>query len=211
MQASWRCGQELNSRNFRGANSRKNCTDGASQFTAPQWKTLRRIWKLLTGWESSRVYRCQRYVARTCVESIEFTGHSRRPFSPRRHPPLELSRPRPRFDAVEIGEYPVVEVRAHSTRRTSNNFNHCWISVSPRLWLSRLKSPRRPFLIDEATGRSIAVQKGMAVIGTLGILSRAKARGHIGPISPLLVQLRHELDFYVSDKLREAFLRSVGE
>ena len=66
-------------------------------------------------------------------------------------------------------------------------------------------------LIDELTGRSVAIDHGLPVIGTLGILSRAKTKGHVLKIGPLLDRLRVELDFYVSDELRDEFLHSVGE
>jgi uncharacterized protein len=66
-------------------------------------------------------------------------------------------------------------------------------------------------LIDETAGRLFAKRQGVSVIGTLGILSRAKTRGRVSQVGPLLDKLRTELGFFVSDELRAEFLRSVGE
>ncbi len=45
-------------------------------------------------------------------------------------------------------------------------------------------------LMDERAGRAHAEQLGLAVTGTLGVLVRARRRGLIGPIAPLVAALR---------------------
>jgi predicted nucleic acid-binding protein len=65
-------------------------------------------------------------------------------------------------------------------------------------------------LMDERRGRRRAVQSGLTVSGTLGILITAHQRGLIGPLRPLLDRLR-ELPFHMSETLYADVLHRVGE
>lgn len=51
---------------------------------------------------------------------------------------------------------------------------------------------------------------GLAIIGTLGIVGRAKAHGLIERAGPVVQRLR-ESGLYVSDELVKRLLREVGE
>jgi uncharacterized protein len=64
---------------------------------------------------------------------------------------------------------------------------------------------RAAVLIDEEAGRRVARQLGLPVVGVIGLLLRAKQRGLIGDVGPLVVRLRREIKFFISD----AFLREV--
>jgi predicted nucleic acid-binding protein len=66
-------------------------------------------------------------------------------------------------------------------------------------------------LIDEADGRASARRAGLDTIGVLGILREAKQRGMIPSLAPLLDELRDRHRFFLSTRLREEVLRSVGE
>lgn len=66
-------------------------------------------------------------------------------------------------------------------------------------------------LIDEALGRSIAKEHGLQPVGVVGILAQAKLAGLVAQVRPLLERLELELDFRLSDAVREAGLRLAGE
>jgi uncharacterized protein len=66
-------------------------------------------------------------------------------------------------------------------------------------------------LIDEALGRQAAGSLGIPIIGTLGILGRAKQAGRIENARPLIDRLRGELGFFVSHELYRHFLKTMGE
>jgi hypothetical protein len=123
----------------------------------------------------------------------------------------ELTHPPARFAAVDITQHGFIEVRAPQDRAQVQRLLQLLDSGESEALALALEVHAEALLIDEATGRSVAVDQGMPVIGTLGILSRAKTRGHIVKVSPLLEKLRSDLDFYISDELRERFLRSAGE
>ncbi len=65
-------------------------------------------------------------------------------------------------------------------------------------------------LMDERRGRRRAVQGGLTIVGTLGILVKVRQGGLVGPLSPLLEKLKR-LPFYMSQALMVQVLRQVGE
>lgn len=66
-------------------------------------------------------------------------------------------------------------------------------------------------LIDELAARTVAIERGLTVIGTLGILLRAKQIGLCAGIEPLLVRLQTEINFFIAPALREKVLEQAGE
>jgi len=65
-------------------------------------------------------------------------------------------------------------------------------------------------VIDDLEARRCAKAMGPAIIGTLGIVGRAKVCGLIGQAEPVIRRLR-ETGLYVSDDLVQKLLREVGE
>jgi predicted nucleic acid-binding protein len=66
-------------------------------------------------------------------------------------------------------------------------------------------------LIDEHDGRSIARSMGLATVGVLGILLRAKRIGEISSVKEALQKLQNEAGFYISDHLFTSILSQAGE
>lgn len=66
-------------------------------------------------------------------------------------------------------------------------------------------------LIDELPARQIAEQLGLRVSGLLGVLIRAKQRGLITSVKPLLDRLQQEGKFWIGGELMEQVLQAVGE
>lgn len=66
-------------------------------------------------------------------------------------------------------------------------------------------------LMDEAHGRNIARQRGLAVTGILGILLRAKQEGMIDSLRIELERLRQESGFYLHEQLARQILILAGE
>lgn len=66
-------------------------------------------------------------------------------------------------------------------------------------------------LIDERLGRGVARQRGVPLMGLVGVLQRAKAVGLIPAIRPLLDALEKDAHFWISERLRADALRDAGE
>lgn len=67
-----------------------------------------------------------------------------------------------------------------------------------------------PLLIDDAAGRRAALKVGVHVIGTVGVLLRAKQVGYVEHISPILADLR-EQGYWLSDTLLQQARRLANE
>lgn len=70
---------------------------------------------------------------------------------------------------------------------------------------------RIPALIDEAPARRVAKRVGVVeVVGSLGILARAKSLKMVEEIAPLVLQMKRN-GIYFGDDLVDRFLEAVGE
>ena len=65
-------------------------------------------------------------------------------------------------------------------------------------------------VIDDLEARRCAKVMGLSVIGTLGVVGRAKVSGHLARAAPVIERLR-ETGLYVSDELVQRILHEVGE
>lgn len=66
-------------------------------------------------------------------------------------------------------------------------------------------------LMDELAGRGVAMNAGLTVLGTLGVLVRAKQQGLCPAIRPILDRLQQEINFFISPALRQRALNLAGE
>lgn len=65
-------------------------------------------------------------------------------------------------------------------------------------------------VIDDLQGRKLAMKLGLKVIGTLGILLKAKQNRLIPVLRPVLEQIK-QTDFRVTDALIDVILKDAGE
>lgn len=65
-------------------------------------------------------------------------------------------------------------------------------------------------IIDERKGRLVAKRMGLLIIGTLGIIIKAKENGIIERLKPILEKLE-KVRFRISPKLKKQILDKVGE
>jgi predicted nucleic acid-binding protein len=65
-------------------------------------------------------------------------------------------------------------------------------------------------LIDERLGRAVALEVGLRIIGTAGIIGAAKKQGLIQSARPFFAKL-HASDFRISAEVIKAVLVAVGE
>lgn len=73
-----------------------------------------------------------------------------------------------------------------------------------------LAHPSTTAIIDDLAGRRCAVALGIPVVGTLGLVLRAKKSGRIVAARPIVVKLQLA-GMYLADDIRDAALALVGE
>ncbi len=66
-------------------------------------------------------------------------------------------------------------------------------------------------IIDELEGRGLAVNAGLSVTGTLGVLLKAKRAGLIDVVKPEIVKLRDIARFFIAPALEAKVLAASGE
>jgi predicted nucleic acid-binding protein len=70
--------------------------------------------------------------------------------------------------------------------------------------------PNQFLITDDLEARKLSLKLGLAVIGTLGVLLRAKQAGYIHLVKPYIEQMK-QTDFRVSDELYQTVLRKANE
>lgn len=65
-------------------------------------------------------------------------------------------------------------------------------------------------VLDDRQGRAVAARRGLVAIGSAGVLVRAKRRGIVELVEPLLGAL-HAAGLYLSSEARANALRAAGE
>lgn len=66
-------------------------------------------------------------------------------------------------------------------------------------------------LIDETCGRTVARREGVHVIGLMGVVLEAKARGLIPSVRQFTQKLENEARFRVSNEVKEIIFHAAGE
>jgi predicted nucleic acid-binding protein len=66
------------------------------------------------------------------------------------------------------------------------------------------------FIVDDRPARRLAVRLGIPVVGTMGILLRAKQAGSVRAVRPLVERLL-DLGFRLSPTMRDRVVRDAGE
>ena len=73
-----------------------------------------------------------------------------------------------------------------------------------------LEIPDSVLILDDYKARRVATQLGLTLTGTVGVLVKAKLRGLLPSIRPLLARIR-QTNFRLSSTLEQEALRAAGE
>ena len=123
----------------------------------------------------------------------------------------ELLCSRVRVSAIDVSQIAFVQVQAPQNQAQVQQLLQSLDPGESEAIVLALELQATTLLIDESTGRAVASQLGLQVTGALGILLRAKQRGSISAVRPLMDRLEQDLLFFISPKLRADILRLAGE
>ncbi len=122
----------------------------------------------------------------------------------------ELIRPRRRFRPIEVMRIPGAIVQAPTDSAHVRELQQRLDSGEAEA-IALAEEVQAELLIDEKAGRQVARQRGLPVIGVVGLLAESRTRGLIPAVAPLLETLRSQLGFFLSDALIEQIRRKCGE
>lgn len=66
-------------------------------------------------------------------------------------------------------------------------------------------------LMDESSGRQVALREGVRVVGLLGVLLEAKEGGHIPSVREVTAELETTAGFRVAPAVKQIIFREAGE
>lgn len=122
----------------------------------------------------------------------------------------ELARPRRRFRAVDVVQIPGATIQAPADLTRVRELER-ELQAGEAEAIALAEEVQAELLVDERVGRLAAVQRGLRVTGTVGLLVEACRRGMIPSVAPLLERLRSELGFHLTDDLIELARHESGE
>ncbi len=124
---------------------------------------------------------------------------------------FELRRPPGSFRPIEVSAWTFIEVLAPTNAAHVAELRSS-LDVGEAEAIALAEEVKADLvLIDEMMGRETARSRGFTVLGTLGLLVRAKQSGLNPSVAPLLDRLKTELNFFISEELRRTILRQAGE
>ncbi len=119
----------------------------------------------------------------------------------------ELKEPASGLIVVDVGTYPFIQIQVPTDRARVEAFSGQLDPGESEALALALELQATLILIDELEGRAVASKNGLVPVGVLGTLVRAKERGLIKAIGPLLDKLQGELRFFISPILKAEILR----
>jgi uncharacterized protein len=123
----------------------------------------------------------------------------------------ELMRPPPRLLAIDVSQLAFVQIQAPQNHAQVQQLLQTLDPGESEALVLAVELQVSTLLIDEMDGRAVATQLGLVPLGTLGVLLRAKQRGLINAVRPLMDRLENEIQFFISPQLRADVLRLAGE
>lgn len=123
----------------------------------------------------------------------------------------ELEKPRSRFQPISLQELTYVRIQAPQNGEAVAELQATLGPGEAEALVLAVEVHADAILIDESAGRAEALRRGLAPLGVLGILLRARQRGLVTALQPLLDRLQNELGFFISPELRVMVLKQAGE
>ena len=124
---------------------------------------------------------------------------------------FELLKPARGFESINVENYRFIEVVAPTGVTEVARLRQTLDRGESEALILAKELQADVILIDELAGRATAKRLDLHLIGTLGVLLRAKKIGQLEAIRPIVIRLIEELNFFVSQELLEFILQSAGE
>jgi len=112
--------------------------------------------------------------------------------------------------SIDLGKLPWIQVRSLQSEQQVRLLLPTLDQGEAEVIALALEVNAERVLMDELTGRKVAESLNLKIVGSVGILIRAKQLEYIPAIHPYLQQMR-QAGIYFSDRFINAVLRQVNE
>jgi predicted nucleic acid-binding protein len=123
----------------------------------------------------------------------------------------ELLKPTSKLKPIDVRLFPFFKTQSPKDRTVVNALRLQLDAGESEAIALAIELKADAILIDESRGRRVAIERGLEIIGVLGILLKAKARGLVPAIKPFTDQLQTGLRFRLSKALLDQVLKKAGE
>ena len=118
----------------------------------------------------------------------------------------ELEHPRSKLPPLLIRGLPYVRIESPRDQALVNDLLDTLDPGESEAIALALELRADLILVDDATAREVASHRGLIALGVLGTLLRAKQKGFLDTLTPLIDRLQGELGFFVSSSVRDQVL-----
>jgi uncharacterized protein len=123
----------------------------------------------------------------------------------------ELLKPTRTCPVIDVSSAPFVKIQSPRDAVRVQSFLAELDPGEAEALVLAVEVPAQLVLLDERKARRVAERLGLTLIGAVGILLEAKRQGLVPAVHPLLIRLRDELAFFLSDALLHRVLHLAGE
>jgi uncharacterized protein len=123
----------------------------------------------------------------------------------------ELLKPTRTCPAIDISRMPFLRVQPPQDLARVSSFGAALDPGEAEALVLAVEVHATLVLLDERKARRVAERLGLTPLGAVGVLLEAKKAGLLPAVRPLLIRLRDELAFFLSDPLLEKVLQLADE
>ena len=123
----------------------------------------------------------------------------------------ELETPLSKLPPLLISSIPFLRIRSPANHAKVQHLRTLVDAGESEALALALELHADAVLIDEFVGRKVALELGLAPLGVLGVLLKAKRQKLVASVTELIDRLQSELDFFISPSLRQEIIRQAGE
>lgn len=112
-------------------------------------------------------------------------------------------------DVPDLREYPWIQIKHIRIPKIIGLMTDLGPGEAGVLALA-LEEPDALVILDDLLARKVTILQGIKLTGTLGILLKAKQKGHLQAIAPVMEELQ-KLGFWLSDSTKQNVLKLASE
>ena len=123
----------------------------------------------------------------------------------------ELRFPAERYRSVDVSQFAFLEIVAPTRNQEVQRLRTTLDAGESEALVLAVELSAELILMDERVGREAARRMRLRMVGTIGVLQRAKKAGLVSAIRPLIDDIINGSGFFLSQELVDSVLKQEGE